>query len=347
MKVIILAGGCGTRLWPLSRDNYPKPFIKLKGVKRSLFQETILRSLLLVDINDIIIVTNKNYKDLVVESFLELKSPIKESNIIIEPEAKNTLPAIYAAVHQITQIQNDTVIVFPSDHLVSKSQEFVEKIKLIESEIGDSIITFGITPSSPQVGYGYIAPSVKVSKHAYEVKEFKEKPKFEIAQKYIENGYFWNAGIFMFNTKTFINEVKQYEPDICLAFQNSKNIDDAFCNICNNISIDYGIIEKSKKILVVPVDIGWTDLGSFDSFFDVFKKDENNNIVKSESIVIDSYNNYIYSDTDKIISVIGADDLIIIDNKDALLICKRNQSQKVKQVVAEIKKKNSNYNLKK
>lgn len=341
MKVIILAGGSGTRLWPLSRNRFPKQFIKLQGDKPSLFQETFERSLLLSDLDDIYVVSNEKYKFLVMGAVEELGYEYNEANILVEPEAKNTLPAIYAGVHEISKKENDFVVVFPSDHMILKGQEFANIIKDSEALTEDSIITFGIKPDGPNTGYGYIAPGTE-KLNGYKVKEFKEKPEYEVAVTYVEEGYFWNSGIFMFNTEFFINEVKLYAENIYNAFETSNNINEAFSKIDEKISIDYGILEKSLNVAVAPVDIGWNDLGSFDAFYDVFDKDENNNIVDPHNIVIDSNNNYIYSEKDKLVSTVGINDLIIVDNRDALLICKKDQSQKVKEVVETLKSRNDN-----
>lgn len=339
MRTIILAGGSGTRLWPLSRERYPKQFIKLQGKEESLFQETFKRSLLLSNIEDVYVVTNEKYKFLVMGAVEELGYDYKEKKILVEPEAKNTLPAIYAGVNEIIKNGHDSVVVFPSDHTITKSEEFASIIKESEALTKDSIITFGIQPDSPNTGYGYISPGEK-NLNGFVVNSFKEKPTPEKAEEYIAKGYYWNAGIFMFNSAVFSSEVKTYTPEIFDAFDTSDSIKDAFSKINTKISIDYGIMEKSDKVAVVPVDIGWNDLGSFDSFYDVFQVDENKNISDEKNIIIDSKNNIIQSYNGKIVAAVGVEDLIIIDNRDALLVCKKDQSQKVKNVVDALKERN-------
>ncbi len=339
MKIIILAGGSGTRLWPLSRERYPKQFIKLQGKDKSLFQETFNRSLLLSSIDDIYVVTNEKYKFLVMGAVEELGYDYNKENILVEPEAKNTLPAIYAGVNAIRQKGDDTVVVFPSDHIIEKDAEFINIIKESEELVNTSLITFGIQPDGPNTGYGYISPGEK--KHnGFVVNAFKEKPTTEKAEEYIAKGYYWNAGIFMFNSHLFSTEVKTHCSEVFNAFETTSSIEEAFSKINTKISIDYGIMEKSDHVAVVPVDIGWNDLGSFDSFYDVFQEDENDNISNEQNIIIDSNNNIIQSYDDKVVAAVGVEDLIIIDSRDALLVCKKDQSQKVKEVVEELKRRN-------
>ena len=223
--------------------------------------------------------------------------------------------------------------------MIAKSDEFASIIKDAEVLTKDSIITFGIKPDGPYTGYGYISPGDK-KLNGFVVNSFKEKPTPEKAEEYIAKGYYWNAGIFMFDSALFSSEVKVYSPEIFNAFETSDNIKDAFSKINTKISIDYGIMEKSDKVAVVPVDIGWNDLGSFDSFYDVFQENENDNISEEQNIIIDSKNNLIQSYNGKVVAAVGVEDLIIIDNRDALLVCKKDQSQKVKEVVDTLKERN-------
>jgi len=336
MKILILAGGSGTRLWPLSRENNPKQFIKLHNSKLSLFQETINRSLLLSELENIFIITSQRYKEHVIKDIKELGYYLDDKNILVEPEAKNTLPAILAGVRKMGNT-NDTVIVLPSDHKITNPEKFAQIIKESEELANEYLITFGIEAKFPNTNYGYILPSNPI-KNGFKVDEFKEKPDYDTAIEYIKNGYYWNSGIFMFKKDILISEINEYVPEILRVFEATDNIKDAYENITGAlcVSFDIAVMEKSNKSVVVPAkDIGWNDMGNFDSFYDVFEKDENMNILSNDStIMLDSMNNIVYTDQlDKVIVTVGINDLIIIDNQDALLICKKSRSQDVKQVV--------------
>jgi mannose-1-phosphate guanylyltransferase/mannose-6-phosphate isomerase len=335
MKVLILAGGSGTRLWPLSRQRYPKQFIKLLGSDYSLFQETFIRSLELADADDIYVLTNIDYKFLVIGAIEELGLDFDENNILIEPEAKNTLPAIYYGVHTVQQKGEDNVIVLPSDHKIKKVDDFIRIVKESLPLAEKGIITFGIKPTEPNTGYGYISPG-QADHNGYKVDAFKEKPDIETAKEYVKQGYLWNGGIFMFNTTLFIEEMKKYAPGIVDIFNQFDSVEKIFSEV-ENISIDYGIMEKTDKVYVVPLDIGWDDLGSFDAFYNTEETDEQNNITKDDHVLINSKNNLIHTEPNKLITTVDVNDLIIIDQRDALLICKKTQSQHVKQIVNELK----------
>lgn len=338
MKTIILAGGSGTRLWPLSRNYYPKQFLKLKSMEKSIFQLSFERCIKISGLAEIYIVTNKNYKFLVIGQIEEMGYSIDESHVLVEPLGKNTLPAIYYGVKEIQKNGDDIVAVFPSDHLIIEEDQFIETVKKGEQLTGEYIITYGIRPNKPHTGYGYIKPAIPLA-IGYKVDEFKEKPDYQTALCYLERGYLWNSGIFMFRTDIFIEEVMNNEPVVYEAF---KLIDTA--QVYENTpstSMDYGIMEKSARVAVIPLNIKWCDFGSFDTFYDEYEQDGNGNISFDDNILINSSNNLLYTDKNKTVALVGVEDLIVVDEKDALLICKKNQSQHVKEVVNKLKEKNN------
>ncbi|MEG6521762.1 mannose-1-phosphate guanylyltransferase/mannose-6-phosphate isomerase [Desulfotomaculum sp. 1211_IL3151] len=334
MKTIILAGGTGTRLWPLSRTHYPKQFLKLKGMAKSLFQLSFERCLKLTSPNNIYIVTNHDYRFLVSGQLEELGYLLNQDQVLIEPVGKNTLPAIYYGVKEIQKQGDDIVVVLPSDHLIKEEQQFIKTVKKAVALAEEFIITFGIYPTKPYTGYGYIKPKQPL-KMGYQVDRFKEKPDEATAKTYVEMGCFWNSGIFMFNTRLFCQEIVKHFPAFDHTFQ-GENIEEIYEQV-PAISIDHGLMEKSQKIAVIPLDVQWSDLGSFDSFYDYFPTDEVGNLCFEETMLMDSHNNLLYTEGDKAVALIGVKDLIIIEQQDALLICQREHSQRVKEVVDSLK----------
>ncbi len=345
MKIIILAGGNGTRLWPLSRKKLPKQFLKIFDKnEHSLFQKTLKRSLLLTNIENVFFVINKEHLGLTEHSIKEIGIPYINENIIVEPEGKNTLPAIFSAVKLIYEKQkkDENIIVFPSDHIISNEKVFIDQIKLAEKAAENYFITFGILPTEPNVGYGYISPGEK-NGNGFDVKEFKEKPDKKKALEYINNGYYWNSGILLFNSLIFLNEVKLLEPDLYKAFFYSKNIEESYQKIAKKISIDYGILEKSNKVLVFPLSVYWNDMGSYEQIFLYSDKDEINNLINCENYCIDTKNNLININEAKLVVSIGIEDLILIETEDVLFLCRKGESYKSKEIISFLNKEKPNY----
>lgn len=333
MKSIILAGGSGTRLWPLSRTNFPKQFIKLKNMDKSFFQMTFERCMSLTDIEDIYIVTNNSYKFLILNQIKEIGCLFNEKHILVEPTGKNTLPAIYYGVKEIQKLGDDIIIVLPSDHLIEDMCKFAYNINEGQHLADEYIITYGIQPNKPHTGYGYIKPKASL-KTGYQVDKFIEKPDFKTASEYLKKGYLWNSGIFMFRSDIFMEEVYLYNQEVYEAFK-IDDIKESYQRV-PNIAIDKGIIEKSRRVAVIPLEVKWNDLGSFDNFYDEFAADDNGNIAFGEKILLDAQDNLLYAGTDKIVALIGVEDLIVIDEEDALLICKKEHSFKVREIVKKL-----------
>lgn len=338
MKIIILAGGSGTRLWPLSRGRRPKQFIEFRKGMPSLFQQTLLRSLLLAGLGDIYVVTQEKYRLFIDDAVEELGYERGVVNIVIEPEAKSTLPAIYAGVAEIRKSGDDIVAVFPSDHLLASEEDFARNVRASAALASQALITFGIKPGWPCTGYGYIAAGQPLF-NGFKVSSFREKPCREDAARFVEAGWFWNAGIFMFDTALFVQEVKKHAGDIHAAFERASCLEEAFGSLGRSVSIDYGLLEKSGKVAVVPVEVDWTDLGSFDSVYEALAKDAALNVADESSLLIDSSRNYVYTDKGKLVAAIGVSDLVIVDSRDVLLVSAKEQAHKLKELVEQLKKK--------
>lgn len=339
MQVVILCGGSGTRLWPISRTLYPKQFVKLFQ-NESLFQKTIQRNKPLS--SGFTVVINQEQYFMGLDQLEELKVKGK-NNYILEPTGRNTAPAI--AMAALAADKDEVLLIVPSDHLIEKQSEYESAVRrAAELAQAGSLVTFGIKPAYAETGYGYIeADGVRV-------KSFKEKPDQKTAEGYVKAGnYFWNSGMFCFKASVFLDELKRHAPDVyeqsVKTFQSARRENSTIrlqledMKSIRSESIDYAVMERSQIVKVVPADMGWSDLGSFDSLYEALPKDASGNTVANNTINIGSRNNLVISDG-RLISTIDVEDLMIVDTRDAIVIAKKGSTQKVKELVAEVKKLN-------
>lgn len=330
MKTLILAGGSGTRLFPLSREHYPKQFIPLID-DESLFQKTVKRSLLFSSPQEITIVTNADHRFLVRDQLAAIGC---DCQVLVEPVSKNTLPAIYYGVGEIIKEDGtDIVAVLPSDHLIGENGPFREAFLRAKELARDYLVVFGVKPTIPHTGYGYISPGDLLGEGAL-VRAFVEKPDTETARRYVADGYLWNSGMFCFDADLFLNECEMCAPEVVRAFEHP--IEEAF-DTTPALSIDYGIMEKTQRAAVVPLEAEWNDVGNFDALYDVLPKNEGANAVRGEHIGIDSSRNLIV--TDRLVTTVGVHDLAIVETRDAILIAARNEAQRVGEIAKALREK--------
>ncbi len=344
MKVIILCGGSGTRLWPLSRKSYPKQFLKIND-NYSFLQKTVKRFLSFLAQDEIFLVTNKEQKFLILNQLQEIGFD-KEKNLIFEPVGKNTAPAIAYALNYINEKfsinDNETIFISPSDHLISPVEQFIKFIENgnIVANL-DRIVTFGVEPDKPETGYGYIKKGEKLDFdfEVFEVEKFVEKPDLDTAKNYLDSKqYLWNSGMFLFNYKTIKNEFKKQTKNIYKLMTGSyEDFKNNFAKL-QNISIDYAIMEKTEKISVLPLQINWSDIGSWDSVYELMPKDESGNI-KTDKVICEETKNSMFIVNGKIVASIGLDDIMVVETDDAVLISKKGTAQKVKNIVEKLSAK--------
>jgi len=341
---IILSGGSGTRLWPLSRKLHPKQFIDLVN-DTTLFQDTILR--LPKNTANPLIICNEEHRFLAAE---QLRQIDKESNgIILEPIGKNTAPAIaLAALKFINNGEDPLLLVLSADHLIKNIDAFHQSIEVAEKLAeNDKLVTFGIVPNKAETGYGYIKANIDNTADYYKIQSFTEKPNEENAKKYLDSGnYLWNSGMFMFKASIYLQELEKFEPEILASCKKScqteykdkdfirLNNDEFFQ--CPEQSVDYAVMEHTKDGVVVPLDANWSDIGSWDALWDAKNKDKNGNVSEGDVILDGAKNTYAYS-SNRLVSVIGVSDLVIVDTNDALLVTDKNYSQNIKNVVNQLK----------
>jgi len=347
---VIMAGGVGSRFWPVSTKKHPKQFIDILGTGKSLIRQTYERFLKIVPSENIYIVTNKIYNDLVKDHIPELD----EKQILGEPSARNTAPCVAYASHKIFKMDpNASIIVAPSDHLILDEASFIKISKESLDYVygNDVLLCMGITPHRPDTGYGYIQFKEDDSEsNIKKVKTFTEKPTSELAQTFLDSGDFlWNAGIFVWNATSICKAFEEHLPDMQALFEdiqprlNTDKENEALAKVypmCTNISIDYGVLEKAENVYVYPGDFGWSDLGTWASLYDVHQKDANKNAVNGKHVErYDSDGNMICVPDEKLVVLNGVKDLIVVDSPKALLICEKSREQEVKQIVTDAKLK--------
>ncbi|WNJ20361.1 mannose-1-phosphate guanylyltransferase [Pontibacter sp. G13] len=347
--VIIMAGGIGSRFWPMSRSKFPKQFHDILGRGKTLIQETFERFQAYIPTENIYVVTNERYKGLVQSQLPEMS----DDQILLEPVGRNTAPCVAYAAYKINKINpNATFVVAPSDHLIAKEEVFRDKLLLglNACETQDIIMTLGITPTRPDTGYGYIQfLEDDQNRGYYKVKTFTEKPELEVAESFLESGdYVWNAGIFLFSASTIRKAFESFLPEMADQFdsivdayytpQEQEEVNKTY-RACQNISIDFGIMEKAENVFVIPADFGWSDLGTWGSVHENSERDMHDNAAQGEAIVYDSFNNMVRTSDGKMVVLKGLEGFIVVDTEDALLICKKDDEQFIKQIVGDLKGK--------
>ena len=339
-----MAGGTGTRFWPYSRNTKPKQFIDALGTGRSLLQMTYDRFSSTVPNENIWIVSNEIYSDLLAEQLPELNA----ENILLEPTKRNTAPCIAYAAYKIKKKDpNAVMVILPSDHVIFKEEQFLEVVNTAVEGAGDEqLITIGIEPNRPETGYGYIQ-FIESEQPLKKVKTFTEKPELDLAQKFLESGDFvWNAGIFVWSVKAIISAFEKYQSELAETFDEGEDYyftekESAFIksaySISKSVSIDYAIMEKAEHVSVVLGDFGWSDLGSWNALHEIKEKDTHENVFEGDVMSYNSRNNYVLSKTNRLIVTEGLEGYLVADFDDVLLICRKEDSGIFREFVSDIK----------
>ncbi|RBO78324.1 mannose-1-phosphate guanylyltransferase/mannose-6-phosphate isomerase [Marinomonas aquiplantarum] len=344
MKIIpvILAGGIGHRLWPLSREHFPKQCLSLTDQELSLLQQTLLRTVSL-DVADPIVVCNEDHRFLIAQQLQSIG--VKNSSIVLEPEGRNTAPAIALAALEVKQAYgaDALMLVLPADHVIRDLVAFEASIvKAAELANQDALVTFGVQPTRPETGYGYIR-----SAENYQVAEFVEKPDLEKAEAYLASGdYLWNSGMFLFQADTYLAELSSYRKDIAdavvAAYENRHEdmdfvrIDAELFSQCPEESIDFAVMEPTNKAKVVPYTGDWSDIGAWDALYDYADKDEDQNVLLGD-VMAEGTNNCLVRSESRLVATVGVKDLVIVETADVVLVMDKNQAQDVKKIVKRIK----------
>lgn len=352
LHAVIMAGGSGTRFWPKSTRKRPKQFLTLFG-ERTMLQTTADRIEQLIPADRIWVITNHQYVDLVQQQLPDLPP----HNIVGEAVARNTAPCVGAAATLIHRQDADaTMVVLPADHLIEDTATFLSILKTADAKAraGDNLVTIGIEPDRPETGYGYIefeeeSSGIYDGREIKKVTQFREKPDEETARAFLDSGNFlWNSGMFIWSTTTILKQFHKYLPEIyeqiekldsSLADGAQQQAIDAFYGACPSISIDYGIMEPSKNVFVVPGSFGWNDVGSWKAVYDLRPKDENNNVIETDTASFaDAAKNLIQSNSGKMIALVGVENLAVVETDHAILVCNLNEAQGVKKVVNQLRK---------
>ncbi|GJL63884.1 MAG: mannose-1-phosphate guanyltransferase [Nitrospirales bacterium] len=353
---VILAGGSGTRFWPLSRERFPKQLLRIIG-EETLIQQTVRRLLRSMSADRIVVVTNQNQADSITLQLSTWKDELS-GNIIFEPEGRNTAPAIGLAALQLLHRDPDAVmVVLPADHVIAKPAIFQQAVNLgAQMAMQGSLVTFGIHPSRPETGYGYIQPNrgsrvgSRGKMTGYRVARFVEKPDLPTAERYVQSGnFFWNSGIFMWKASVVLQELERQKPALVKGLKRiAVMIQDGAAKAdiaklyhrLESVSIDHGVMEHSSQAAVIPVDFGWSDVGSWGSLEEVAPRNRSGNVLNGNVMDIGSTNSVLFADR-RMVATIGLSDMVVVDTPDATLICPKSRAQDVKQVVQELKKRNA------
>lgn len=346
-----MAGGVGSRFWPMSRSNFPKQFLDILGTGKTLLQQTYDRFIDICSPKNIFVVTSEQYKELVYQQL----PGIPKENVLAEPSRKNTAPCIAYACYKINKLNPKSVtVVAPSDHLITKEDTFKKAIKscFAKAESEDCLVTLGITPNRPDTGYGYIqfvdSPVKEKDKRIKKVKTFAEKPDIEHAKFFVQSGDFlWNSGIFIWSTQSIINAFEKHDPEMAAIFREGWDMyntpeEDAFLKkayiTCKNISIDYSVMEKAKNVYVRESIIGWSDLGTWGSLYTHIKHREGNNAVVGKNVMLyDTKNCIVNVAKEKLVVIQGLEDYIVVEADGILLICKKSDEQQIRNFVNDVK----------